>query len=200
MTQIKFCGLSRLCDIDFANELKPEFIRFVFVHQSKRYILPEHAIKLKARLSHEIQSVGVFMNENLDVVANIASQNIFDMIQLHGSEDDNYVRHLKYLTGKVIIKAFVIKSAQDIIQASGSSADYVLLDGGGGTGKAFDWDMIKDFRRDYFLAGGLTPENVKDAINILNPFAVDTSSGIENNQGFKDEIKMAEFIDAVRGG
>ena len=200
MTRIKFCGLSRPCDIDFANELKPEYIGFVFVHQSKRYILPECALKLKARLSHDIQSVGVFMNESLDVVANMASQNIFDLIQLHGSESDKYIRHLKYLTGKLIIKAFVINSQQDIIQASGSSADYVLLDGGGGTGKAFDWDMIKDFRRDYFLAGGLTPENVKDAINILNPFAVDTSSGIENNQGFKDEIKMAEFIDSVRGG
>ena len=199
MTQIKFCGLSRPCDIDFCNELKPEYIGFVFVHQSKRYILPECAAKLKARLSREIQSVGVFMNENIDVIANMASQNIFDIIQLHGSEDDNYVRHLKYLTGKLIIKAFVIRSAQDIIQAHSSSADYVLLDSGTGTGQVFNWDMIKNFSRNYFLAGGLNPENVRDAINILNPFAVDTSSGIETN-GFKDEIKMAAFVDAVRGG
>ena len=197
MTKIKFCGLSRPCDIDFANELKPEFIGFVFVHQSKRYILPECALKLKARLSHEIQSVGVFMNESLDVIANMASQNIFDVIQLHGSENDKYIRHLKYLTGKLIIKAFVIRSAQDIIQASQSSADYVLLDSGAGTGQAFNWDLIKNFSREYFLAGGLTPENIHDAIKILNPFAVDTSSGIET-KGFKDEIRMAAFIDSVR--
>ncbi len=121
------------------------------------------------------------------------------MIQLHGSEDDNYVRQLKNLTSKAIIKAFIIKSSRDIIQASQSSADYILLDSGAGTGQAFNWDLIKSFRRDYFLAGGLNPENVRRAIKILNPFAVDTSSGIETN-GFKDKIRMSAFVDAVRGG
>ena len=199
MTQIKFCGLSRLQDIEFVNELKPEFIGFVFARQSRRYILPECALKLKAELSQEIKSVGVFVNEKINIIANISSQNIIDLIQLHGSEDDNYVRQLKNLTSKAIIKAFVIKSSRDIIQASQSSADYILLDSGAGTGQAFNWDLIKSFRRDYFLAGGLNPENVRRAIKILNPFAVDTSSGIETN-GFKDKIKMSAFVDAVRGG
>ena len=199
MTQIKFCGLSRLQDIEFVNELKPEFIGFVFARQSRRYILPECALKLKAELSQEIKSVGVFVNEKINIIANISSQNIIDLIQLHGSEDDNYVRQLKNLTSKAIIKAFVIKSSRDIIQASQSSADYILLDSGAGTGQAFNWDLIKSFRRDYFLAGGLNPENVRRAIKILNPFAVDTSSGIETN-GFKDKIRMSAFVDAVRGG
>ena len=199
MTRVKFCGLSRPCDIDFANELRPEFIGFVFAHRSSRYILPECAAKLKAMLSPEIQSVGVFVNEKADVISRIAEQGIIDLIQLHDSESDIFIRQVKYLTGKPVIKAFVIKSKQDVIMASESSADYILLDSGMGTGAKFDWDMIKDLKREYFLAGGLNPENAGLAVKKLNPYALDVSSGIETN-GFKDEMKMAAFIDAVRGG
>ena len=197
MTCIKFCGLTRFCDIDFANELKPEFIGFVFAHKSKRYITPEHAAELRARLSPEIKSVGVFVDENINVIAEIASRNIIDAIQLHGSENEDYIRQIRALTGKTIIKAFVINSPDTLNQASQSNADYILLDNGMGTGETFDWDIIQGFTRDYFLAGGLNPENVGEAVRMLSPFAVDTSSGIETN-GFKDKTKMAEFIERTR--
>ena len=119
------------------------------------------------------------------------------MAQLHGSEDPDYIRQLRTLTDKPIIKAFTIKNQYQIKNAAQSPADYVLLDSGAGTGTVFDWKLIQDIRRPYFLAGGLSPENVEDAIKYLNPYAVDVSSGIETDK-IKDKRKMAEFVAAVR--
>lgn len=200
MTKVKFCGLTRLCDIDFANELKPEFVGFVFAPQSRRYVTPEHARELKARLSPEIKSVGVFVDEDINLIAEIAGQGIIDVIQLHGSESNDYIKQVRNLTGKLIIKAFIIKPDYTsyrvttiLDEASECRADYMLIDTGMGSGRAFNWELIRDFSRKYFLAGGLTPENVNQAVRILKPFAVDTSSGIETN-GVKDKDKMAKFI------
>ena len=197
MTLIKFCGLTRPCDIDFANELKPDFIGFVFAPKSKRYINPEHARELKARLLPSIKAVGVFVDENIDVIAGLCEHGIIDAVQLHGSENESYIQQVRYMTGKSIIKAFIVNSVNVLNQALHSNADYVLLDNGMGTGETFNWEMLRGFTRDYFLAGGLTPENVNQAVRTLNPFAVDTSSGIEIN-GFKDKIKMAKFIKETR--
>ena len=196
MTKIKFCGLSRLCDIEAANELKPDYVGFVFAENSKRYVDLQTAKNLKQNLNHEIKSVGVFVDEKIENIISIANMNIIDLIQLHGNENELYIKQLRNFTDKIIIKAFKIKSQDDIYNAEKNIADYVLLDSGTGTGKIFDWNLIS-LSRPYFLAGGLNPENVSEAVKILKPFAVDVSSGIEGGKGFKDKNKMSEFISAV---
>lgn len=193
MSRVKFCGLRRPEDIEFANELKPEYIGFVFAKNSKRYVSPNEADALKKKLSPSIQVVGVFVNEEPEFVAELLNKNIIDIAQLHGNESDDYILKLKTLSPKPIIKAFKIKSEFDISLAEKSKADFVLLDSGAGTGQTFNWSLIKNINRNYFLAGGLSPENVREAVSTLHPFALDVSSGIETN-GFKDKNKMAEFI------
>jgi len=197
MTKIKLCGLSRSRDIEVVNILKPEYIGFVFASNSKRYVSPEKASELKQMLSTDIQAVGVFVNEEVEAVARLLDKKVIDIAQLHGEEDDNYIKNLRTLTEKPIIKAFRIRNEQDIIAVQNSAADYILLDSGAGTGTVFDWTLIQNIRRAYFLAGGLGLNNIRKAINELHPFAVDVSSGIETN-GIKDEKKMAEFVAAVR--
>lgn len=197
MTKIKFCGLTRVEDIKIANEIVPEFIGFVFAKKSRRYITTEKAAELKKILRREIFSVGVFVDEKIEIVADLAKKNIFDLIQLHGAEDENYISNLKNFTDKKIIKAVQIKNADDLKLAENFSSDFILLDSGAGTGKKFDWGILKNFRKKYFLAGGLNPENISNAIKILNPFAVDVSSGIETD-GVKDAEKMKNFVEKVR--
>ena len=197
MTKIKLCGLMRVEDIFAVNEILPEFIGFVFAKKSSRCIAPEKAVSLKKILSKKISAVGVFVDEKIETVADLANKNVVDLIQLHGAEDENYISQLKKLTAKKIIKAFKIKTADDLKVAENFPADFILLDSGAGTGKIFDWDILKGFKRKYFLAGGLNCENVSSAVKILKPFAVDVSSGIETG-GVKDAEKMKKFVEKVR--
>lgn len=197
MTKIKLCGLSRFCDIEAANELKPDYIGFVFASKSRRYVTYEKAMELKSFLSSQIQAVGVFVNESPQTVAKLLQNGMIDIAQLHGDEDEDYITQLRLLTNKPVIKAFRIETANDIKTAKQSTADSILLDSGAGTGAVFDWDLVKSIGKPYFLAGGLAPGNVADAVKALRPFAVDVSSGIETN-GEKDKIKMAAFVAAVR--
>ncbi len=197
MTKIKFCGLSRPCDIEAANELKPEYIGFVFAPKSRRYVTQQTAAELKQMLSTEIQAVGVFVNEDAETVTKLLCSGIIDIAQLHGDESEDYIRQLKQLTEKPIIKAFQVETASDIADAEQCSADYILLDSGAGTGTVFDWNLLKNIHRPYFLAGGLSPDNAGKAVTTLHPFAVDVSSGIETG-GTKDKEKMAAFVAAVR--
>lgn len=194
MTKIKFCGLRTLDDIHYANELAPEYVGFVFAPKSKRYVTPAQAEQLRNALSKKICAVGVFVNENPAQVAELLNNGIIDAAQLHGNEDDAYIQNLRGVTKKIIIKAF---RSDNIAAADKSHADFILIDAGAGDGKTFDWSLIKNLRREYFLAGGLNPNNVGDAIKLLNPFAVDVSSGIETD-GRKDFGKMAAFAKAVR--
>ena len=196
MTKIKFCGLTRLEDIEFANELTPDYIGFVFAEKSRRRVTVEQAAELKKFLDAKILSVGVFVNEKVESVVEICRRGIIDAVQLHGNEDEKYIAELRSLTDKIIIKAFKVTSEMDLGHAETCTADYVLLDGGAGDGKIFDWRLLKNFRREYFLAGGLNVENVGDALKILKPCAVDVSSGIETG-GVKDFEKMRKFIRAV---
>ena len=198
MTKIKFCGLTGDCDIDAANELRPEYVGFVFAPKSKRYVTPERAAELKSRLEAGIKAVGVFVNDDLYHVAELLNRGVIDIAQLHGSEDEEYIGQLRQLTDKPIIRAFRIKTAEDIAEAEKCTADHVLLDSGAGTGEVFDWKLIKNMKRPYFLAGGLSPDNVENAVEQLSPYAVDVSSGIETD-GVKDKAKMAAFAAAVRG-
>ena len=197
MTKIKLCGLSRAQDIRAANQLRPEFVGFVFAPASRRYVSPHQAGTLKSLLSPEIQAVGVFVDEAMETVAGLLNSGVIDLAQLHGSEDETYIRRLRARTGKPIIQAFRITSPQDVVRAQRSVADHILLDSGAGTGTVFAWELTRPIRRPYFLAGGLGPDNVEMAVERLSPYAVDVSSGIETD-GVKDRSKMAAFVAAVR--
>lgn len=199
MTKLKLCGLVRICDIEAVNRLNPEYIGFVFAKKSRRYVDPAQARELRARLNKGISPVGVFVNESPEAIADLVRSGIIDVVQLHGSEDEDFLRKLRELVSCPIIKAFSVKTPQDVRIACESSADLILLDsGGGGTGTVFDWDLLEPIRRPWFLAGGLSPENAADAILRLAPYGVDVSSGIETD-GVKDIQKMNDFVRAVRG-
>lgn len=198
MTKIKFCGLMSENDIAYANEIRPEYIGFVFASFSRRCIDKEHASHLKSLLDDDIKAVGVFVDEDIDNVASYLNEGIIDIAQLHGNEDDEYIKKLKDMTGKPVIKAFKIGSLDDIDKALKSKADHILLDAGSGDGRVFDWSYLKDIKRDYFLAGGLDETNAALAV-MLEPYGVDVSSGIETD-GKKDKEKMKAFAANVRNG
>lgn len=199
MTKIKFCGLSRPCDIEAANRIRPDYIGFVFAGKSRRYVTPEKAGELKRLLAPGILTVGVLADADLREAAELLKSGLIDMAQLHGSESESYAEQLRRLSGRPVIRAFPVRTAEDVRRAEDSSADYILLDSGAGTGRTFDWELLKGLRRPYFLAGGLSPDNAEEAVRRLHPYAVDVSSGIETG-GTKDGRKMAAFAAAVRKG
>ena len=197
MTAIKMCGLSQKRDIQAVNEIKPEYIGFVFWTKSKRYISPEKALELKQMIDENIKAVGVFVDESIEKVAELLENGVIDIAQLHGSETEDYIYKLREMTNKPVIQAFRIRSSVDVERAVKSSADMILLDAGMGDGKIFDWSLIQDITRPYFLAGGLNCENIAEAVRKFHPYAVDVSSGIETD-GLKDIKKMTAFAMAVR--
>ncbi|MBP5255078.1 MAG: phosphoribosylanthranilate isomerase [Lachnospiraceae bacterium] len=197
MTKIKLCGLSRPCDIEAAAALMPEYVGFVFAEKSRRYVTPGKAAELKRLLPPGIRAVGVFVDARPETIAALLNNGVIDMAQLHGHETEEDVRRLRQLTGRPLIQAFRVETADDLRAAERSTADEILLDSGAGTGTAFDWTLLRDAARPYFLAGGLSPENVAGAVTLLRPYAVDVSSGIETG-GVKDRMKMAAFVAAVR--
>lgn len=197
MTKIKFCGLTRPCDIAAANEIKPDYVGFVFAPNSKRRVGYKQAVDLKNLLSKDIKAVGVFLNEDIEQVISLLNLGIIDAAQLHGDESVEYIRRIQQETGKPVIKAFRIHSEADVAAAEETIADYIILDAGTGEGKTFDWNLVEQFQKPYFLAGGLKPENVKEAMRQLHPYALDVSTGIETD-GLKDKQKMADFAATVR--
>ena len=197
MTLIKMCGIRRSEDIEAVNEIRPEYIGFVFFSGSKRYVTPETARALREKLAPGIKAVGVFVDEEPEMIARLLAMNVIDLAQLHGHEDEDYLARMRKLTDQPLIQAFRIREREDVLQAAQSSAEVILLDAGAGDGKTFDWDLLREVTRPYFLAGGLNPENAGRAIKVLKPYAVDVSSGIETD-GFKDVVKMRAFARAVR--
>ncbi len=197
-TRIKFCGMRSPEDIETANEIGCDYVGFVFAKKSKRYVTEETAAKLKKGLNPEIKAVGVFVDEEPQTVARLLNTGVIDTAQLHGTEEEDYIRELRKLTGnKPVIKAFRIASKEDVRAANESTADLVLADAGAGEGKTFDWSLLSEMKRPYLLAGGLGPENVEEAIQEIRPYGVDVSSGIETD-GIKDPEKMRKFAEIVR--
>ena len=196
-TLIKICGLSRPEDIDVVNELRPDFIGFVFYEKSKRNVTKEKAKSLKEKLDSRIPAVGVFVNADPEFVISLLEEGIIDIAQLHGSEDEEYIQNIRAKTGRKVIKAFVVNDAQSLEDAEKSSADYLLLDSGMGTGSTFDWSKLDELTRPYFLAGGLGLDNIDKALSEIKPYAVDVSSGVETD-GVKDPAKIRELINRVR--
>ena len=197
MTKIKLCGLGRKEDILCANELLPDYIGFVFAKGSRRYISPDDAGRLRDLADSRIKAVGVFVDAPEEEIAALVRDGIIDTVQLHGVEDQDYIDRLRRLGVNEVIKAFKVGSRADIETAALTSADHILLDSGQGGGLAFNWELIGNLRRPYFLAGGLDCENVTDAIATLSPYGVDVSSGIETG-GIKDPDKMRRFVMTVR--
>ena len=198
-TKIKICGMMRPEDIEAVNIYKPDLIGFVMA-DSWRRVSTEKAARLKALLSPEIRAVGVFVNEDIDVAADIYRRGIIDLVQLHGDEDDEYMARLKDICGCGIIKAVPVG---DSLPELPLVPDYLLFDSmsaeRGGTGKVFDWDILKDYSgKPYFLAGGLSPENGAGAVKKLSPYCVDVSSGVDTSRT-KDSEKIKNFINAIRG-
>jgi phosphoribosylanthranilate isomerase len=201
MSRIKICGLSRAEDIAAANRALPDYAGFVFA-PSRRRISAETAAELKRKLDRRIKAVGVFVNEELETIAEICRAGIIDLIQLHGDEDGDYIRKIKQRCGCPVIKAVGIGETLPELPPK-FLADYLLFDtlsaARGGTGKAFDHGLLKGYGGPpYFLAGGLNAGNVAEAIRSLRPFCVDVSSGAETD-GVKDAGKIIETVETVRG-
>jgi len=197
LAKIKICGLSRPYDIYAVNDEKPEYAGFVF-SKSRRNVTPQQAFELRKKLAPGIIPVGVFTDEKIGNIISLAQRGIFDVIQLHGSENEEYILRLKAFTDKPVIKAVAVLEEGDAQKWAETSADYLLLDGeSGGKGKRFDWNLIGVVNKPFFLAGGLGVENIETALEKVKPFAVDVSSGVETD-GFKDHAKIREFIRTVR--
>lgn len=217
MTKIKICGLRTPKDIQYANELLPDYVGFVFQKGRRRYVSPSQAAALRRFLDPRIPAVGVFVDEPVENMVSLLKSGTIQIVQLHGNEDTAYCERLKNLFPCPVIKAFIIREQGDIEKALDFPSDYLLLDGGLGAGKAFDWSLIRNIDRPFFLAGGLNCENVADALALCHPYAVDVSSAVEasgagisgtmapctesfgNEAGScKDYDKMRTFIQTVR--
>ena len=209
MVKLKICGMRRAEDIEMANSYKPDYIGFVFA-ESPRKVSYEQAKELSDLLSEDIVPVGVFVNEHMKLIVDLFKDGIIEMAQLHGDEDEKYIRNLKDKsieeTGKQIpvINAIEIKEGADyddeLLKWRDSASDYFILDSGKGSGKTFDWSLLDKesefFENSIFLAGGLNSENLALAIEEFNPFAVDLSSSVETD-GFKDEKKIKKIIEIM---
>lgn len=196
MTLVKICGLTRPEDIDAVNSLSPNMAGFVFYSPSRRCVTRDAARELGSGLDPSIVKVGVFVDEDPLVIADLVGSGIIDAVQLHGVEDGAYIHGLRRLIDAPVIKTFLVRDRRDIEAANRSDADYVLLDAGMGSGRTFDWSLLEDMDRDYILSGGLNPENIRDAVEMLHPYGVDVSSGVETD-GRKDPSKMSAFLETV---
>ena len=205
MSRIKICGMQRIEDIEIVNELLPDYVGFIMSVQNKfrRQVTVENAKALSQKLNPDIKAVGVFVDEPVEFIRNICSEGIIDLVQLHGHEDNDYINALAKNVKIPIIKAVRVKNANDITEAENLDCDYLLLDTAykdkiGGGGQRFNWNLIpKNVSKPFFLAGGLSAENIKQAIKTVNPYAVDLSSSVETD-GYKDREKVREVIDIVR--
>ena len=197
-TKIKICGLKRPEDIAYVNEAKPDYCGFIIEFpKSSRNVTGNQVRILIAKLDKNIIPVGVFVNAAPERVEELLLDGPIRIAQLHGQEDDDYIRRIQKNTGSQVIKAFSVKTAQDIELALKSPADYILLDqGGGGTGQTFDWSLIPEIKRPFFLAGGLGPDNLEQAVDMIRPYAVDLSSSVETD-GVKDRSKILEAVNLV---
>ncbi|NLO98119.1 MAG: phosphoribosylanthranilate isomerase [Peptococcaceae bacterium] len=201
MAKIKICGLRREQDIEAVNAALPDYIGFVFA-RSKRQIDEQQAERLKAKLNPAIKAVGVFVNADPERIINLCHSQVIDLIQLHGDEDEDYLKRLRSRVANKIIKAVRVKEAQDIMKALDFPCDYLLFDAFregeyGGSGRTFDWSLLPQIPKPYFLAGGINADNIAQALTEHDPYGLDVSSGAETN-GWKDPKKIWDIVARVR--
>ena len=200
-TKIKFCGITRPEDLQAAIALDIYAIGLVFYPPSPRAVDVNVAKLLSQQCPPVITRVGLFMNQDARTIERVLQEVELDMLQFHGEEDEAFCNSF----GKPYLKSIAMGSEHDLSKTEEyATASAFILDSNeigkpGGSGKAFDWKKIPEqFNKPIILAGGLTPENVADAICKVRPFAVDVSSGIELEKGIKDISKMKQFVEAVR--
>ncbi len=196
MTLVKICGLRSERDVELAVEAGADMVGMVLSPGFRRSVSLEEAASM-ADASGDAVSVGVFVDAPPEAVIRAVYELGLDAVQLHGSEDDEYVSRIRSDARVTVVKSFVVKGPQDVEAARRSSADLVLLDGGMGTGTGFDLSLAGGIGRRFLLAGGLDPQNVAQAIASARPYAVDVSSGVET-EGVKDPEKMRAFVESVR--
>jgi len=197
MIRVKICGITNIEDALYASHLGAYAVGFVFFEGSKRYVSPETAKNIIKELPPFLVKVGVFVNEKPDTISKLSEYVGLDRIQLHTDFPHKYENFFP----QQIIMAYRIKSQEDV-ELANNSKFFPLLDRYdekeyGGTGKTFDWSLLKGLKRDYILAGGINIENIDKAV-ALNPYAIDISSGIEQHYGKKDHKKMFEIFEKLR--
>lgn len=210
ITHTKICGIKTPEILSVAAWSGARFVGFVFVPNSPRYIAPEQARLLSLQLPTGLKSIGLFTNPSDDDLHQVLRLVPLDYIQLHGDESPARVQDIISRFHVAVIKAFSISTAEDLKQVDPyvPLIDWIIFDAkapptsniAGGNGVPFDWTILKDkkFAKPWMLSGGLTPENVGEALSLLNPDAVDVSSGVESSRGIKDAQKIRDFIGTVR--
>ncbi|MFV1884893.1 MAG: phosphoribosylanthranilate isomerase [Balneola sp.] len=206
-TKVKICGITNLGDARFAAGAMADYLGFIFYDKSPRFIDPAEAGAIINWIEGP-EKVGVFVNQPLDEVNRIAKESGLDLVQLHGNETLEYCQ----LIEKPIIKVIHITPDYDIEELKAKVllysevAEFLLFDSKigdqwGGTGTTFNWNILKQITGDtpFFLSGGLNPENIKEAMETVHPFAVDISSGVEEEPGLKDYEKIEALMEAIRG-
>jgi phosphoribosylanthranilate isomerase len=203
--RVKFCGVARLADAERAVELGAWAVGMVLWPDSPRACPPQEAAAIGAALHRRAEVAGVFVNAHLDEVAQAADAYGLTLLQLHGDEGPAYCAEAARRTGCRVIKVARVRSAADVQALRSVRTDFHLLDAyaadrPGGTGETFAWELAASHPHDppLLLSGGLTPENVGEAIAAVQPFAVDVASGVELSPGVKDHARMAAFAEAVR--
>lgn len=204
MVKVKICGITNWADARKSVEAGADFLGFNFYHKSPRYITPVAAGQIIKRLPKDIKAVGVFVNETEENVLKTAEIAGLHQVQLHGNESAEMMARLQ--RNFPVIKALRVDGKIETSLSDFANADALLLDAVngkqfGGTGKTFDWNAIRGagLKTKLFLAGGLTPQNVAEAIRIAEPYAVDVCSGVEMRPGKKDSKRVTAFVRAVRG-
>ena len=214
MVKIKICGITNFEDAVAATAAGADMLGFNFYQPSSRYIEPDPAREIVARLRGDSQNrsitmVGVFVDESIDSLVRIVNEVSLDAVQLHGDESPEFCAELKsFVPDKAIIKALRVNGSFDPRSASSYSVQAIMLDAfheqlRGGTGRVIDWDIaktVRDLIPQLWLSGGLSPENIAEAISRVQPFAVDACSSLESSPGRKDHVRMMEFVRAVRNG
>jgi phosphoribosylanthranilate isomerase len=201
MVRVKICGITNLEDALMAVAAGADALGFVFVENSPRYVLPQKAAAIIAKLPPFVQTVGLFVDAEQERINWVADFCGLDLVQLHGDEDPDFCTEVR----RRVIKVFRVKDAESLsslgrYQVAGYLLDAWSADAHGGTGKAFDWSLAREVTGNRFiiLAGGLNPENVRVAVDMVRPYGVDVSSGVESSPGKKDPEKVKAFIQAVK--
>lgn len=202
--KIKICGITNLDDATAAVEAGADALGFMFYESSPRNIQMECAAKIIQKLPPWVLKAGVFVNPDPELVMTALGNCGLNLLQFHGEESPDFCASF----GVMSMKAFRVKDAESLKPIRNFRTDVYLLDSyvagkPGGTGEKFNWDLAveaKKFGKPIFLAGGLTPENVEEAVRKVQPYGVDVSSGVESSPGKKDHQKIWKFIEAARRG
>lgn len=207
MTDIKICGITNATDMKAALALPIRFVGLVFVPKSSRYVDVANAAMLSRQVTTGIRVVGLFQNPTKAQIDEVTAHVHLDMIQLHGDETPDFVQETRDRTAIPVMKAIAVRDDSDLrlVQDYDAVSDWLLFDAktkdgrSGGTGHVFDWSLLQglNVKSPWMLAGGLNPDNVAQAIEAVQPDAVDVSSGVEGINGEKDACKLREFVEAV---